>query len=248
MASSSASIFASALSWSISSSRLPMPERFGAAFGEVGAALEQLELGERVLRCGCRASSRSPWRGSPRFRTGRRSHSGGRGLRAAWPEAWRCRLRSRAAPPRSGPSRRAGCRPFRRPSGARSARPWRGPRGPWTAPARPWRSSRTAISSSRPTRAAHFLDVGDRARRGRADLDQRLFHLEDDHPDHPRRVFRPVENLGDVRREDVAGPAEHRTAEPGWRPERAARPRSRAPSPARRADRNLGFEDFEFRH
>ena len=32
-----------------------MPERFGAPFGEVGAALEQLELGERILRCGCRA-------------------------------------------------------------------------------------------------------------------------------------------------------------------------------------------------
>ena len=52
-------------------------------------------------------------------------------------------------------------------------------------------------------RAAHFLAVGDAARGRGADLDQGLLHLEDDHSDHLRRIFRPVEHLGDVRREDV---------------------------------------------
>jgi hypothetical protein len=98
----------------------------------------------------------------------------------------------------------------------------------------------------------NLLDVGDRAGGGGADLDQCLFHLEDDHPDHPRRVFRPVEKLGHVRREDVASAAEHRTAEPaGDRRE----PRRQAllgslglPDQHWRADRDLGFEDLEVRH
>ena len=93
-------------------------------------------------------------------------------------------------------------------------------------------------------RPPHLLDVGDRARRGGADLDQSLFHLEDDHPDHPRRVFRPVEKLGHVRREDVASAAEHGTAEPaGDRGERA-RSRSRPPSPAAACGPEPGLRGF----
>ena len=63
-------------------------------------------------------------------------------------------------------------------------------------------------------RAAHLLDVGDRAGGHGADFDQRFFHLQDDHPDHPRRVLGPVEKLGHVRGENVAGTAEHRAIEP----------------------------------
>ena len=58
-------------------------------------------------------------------------------------------------------------------------------------------------------RAPHFLSVGDAARGRGANLDQRLFHLEDHHSDHFRRVFRPVEHLGDVRRENVPCPGKN---------------------------------------
>jgi hypothetical protein len=51
--------------------------------------------------------------------------------------------------------------------------------------------------------AAHFLGVGDRAGGGGADLDQRFLHLEDDHADHPRRILRPVEQLGEIGGHDV---------------------------------------------
>ncbi len=63
-------------------------------------------------------------------------------------------------------------------------------------------------SSRRGQRAAHFLAVGDRARGRGAHLDQRLLHLEDDHPDHLRRILRPVEQLGDVGGEDIPRPGE----------------------------------------
>ena len=64
-----------------------------------------------------------------------------------------------------------------------------------------------------------------------------------------RRVFRPVEQLGHVRREDVASAAEHRAAEPGGdRGERATSAVSSSLDQPRRADRDLGFEDFKFRH
>ena len=97
--------------------------------------------------CGAAAvhRSRAPWRGSPRFRTAPRSHSAGRGLRAACPGAWRCRLRSRAAPARSGPIS------ARRPSAMSAAfcRSTSAALGQVlavlaSAPARPWRSSRPA--------------------------------------------------------------------------------------------------------
>ena len=52
-------------------------------------------------------------------------------------------------------------------------------------------------------RPAHFLAVGDAARRRGADFDQGLLHLEDDHPDHLRRILRTVEQLGDVGGENV---------------------------------------------
>ena len=52
-------------------------------------------------------------------------------------------------------------------------------------------------------RPAHFLAVGDAARGRGADLDQRLLHFQDDHADHLRGIFRAVENLGDVGRENV---------------------------------------------
>ena len=54
--------------------------------------------------------------------------------------------------------------------------------------------------------AAHLLLVGDGARRGGADLDQGLLHLEDDHADHLGRIFGLVEQVGEVGGDDVAGP------------------------------------------
>ena len=53
--------------------------------------------------------------------------------------------------------------------------------------------------------AAHFLLVGDRAGSRRADFDKRLVHLEDDLADHLFGIFGPVEQVGDVGGDDVAG-------------------------------------------
>src|SRR5205085_12592940 len=58
-------------------------------------------------------------------------------------------------------------------------------------------------------RAAHFLAVGDAARRRGANLDKSLLHLEDDHSDHLRRIFGAVEQLRDVGRENVARPGKN---------------------------------------
>ena len=44
----------------------------------------------------------------------------------------------------------------------------------------------------------------DRACRRGAHFDQSLFHLDDDHADHPRGVFRPVEQFGHVGGNDIA--------------------------------------------
>ncbi len=107
----------------------------------------------------------------------------------------------------------------------------------------------TWISSSAADGAAHFLDVGDRPGGRCPNLDQRLLHLEDDQPDHPRRVFRPVEQVGHVRSEDVAGAAEHGAAEPAGDGRQAlGRPLGFDLDQTRRAHRNLRFKDFEFRH
>ena len=96
---------------------------------------------------------------------------------------------------------------------------------------------------------AQLLDVGDRAGGRGAYLDQSLFHLEDDHPDHPRRVFGPVEKVGHVGGEDVTGAAEHRAAEPGSdRSQPRGGGRLRSFHQPRDADRDLGFENFELRH
>ena len=100
-------------------------------------------------------------------------------------------------------------------------------------------------------RAAHFLDVGDRPGGGRPNLDQRLFHLQDHHPDHLGRVFRPVEKLGDVGRENIARPAEDGAAQPAGdrsEPGRAAVGSLGLLDQHWRANRDLGFEDFKFRH
>ena len=96
-------------------------------------------------------------------------------------------------------------------------------------------------------RSPHLLDVGDRAGGRGANLDQRLFHLEDDHADHPRRVFGPVEKLGHVRRENVASTAEHGAIEPrgdGGEPRLGLG----LPHQPGHADRDLRFEDFQFSH
>ena len=63
-----------------------------------------------------------------------------------------------------------------------------------------------------------------------------------------RGVFRPVEKLGHVRREDVASAAEHGTAEPGGDRGEPRRGGLFFPHQPRRADRNMGFDDFKFRH
>ena len=119
-------------------------------------------------------------------------------------------------------SRRAGPRPCRPPSGARSAPPWRGPRGPCVSASSALAVQLAWRSSSRShARRISLTSAIERAADG-ANLDQSLFHLEDDHPDHPRRVLGPVEQLGHVRREDIASAAEHGTAEPGGERARAA--------------------------
>src|SRR3546814_8222882 len=61
--------------------------------------------------------------------------------------------------------------------------------------------------------AAHLLLVGDGAGGGGAHLHQRLLHFEDDHADHLRRIFRPVEQVGDIGGDDVAGAGENTRSE-----------------------------------
>ena len=53
--------------------------------------------------------------------------------------------------------------------------------------------------------APQFLLVGNGARGRGADFDQRLFHFHDEHADHLGRVFRLVEQVGDIGGDDVAG-------------------------------------------
>ena len=85
--------------------------------------------------------------------------------------------------------------------------------------------------------AAHLLLVGDRARGARADLDQGLLHLEDDHPDHLRRIFRLIEKIREVRRDDVARAGENTHSITPYAKVEAAAGKARGPALPRRRPR-----------
>jgi hypothetical protein len=52
---------------------------------------------------------------------------------------------------------------------------------------------------------ALLLLLGDRAGGRRAHLDERLLHLHDDHPDRLGRIVCPIDQIGDIGGDDVAG-------------------------------------------
>src|SRR5258705_503346 len=73
-----------------------------------------------------------------------------------------------------------------------------------SASARPSAKSARRSSNSKRENASSVRLPFMTSRARRPNLDQSLLHLEDDHADHLRWVFRAVEQLGHVRRENVA--------------------------------------------